>query len=51
MAARLASPLFRFQFTVVTLRRSLIRIYFGINEASLLRHDITAMLVVPSPLS
>ena len=34
-----------------TLRRSLIRIWFGINEASLRRHEIKPILVDLSPLS
>ena len=51
--ALLASPLFWFKITVVTLhrRRTLTRTQFGINGASLRRHDeITPILIAPCPL-
>ena len=52
----LASPLFRFQIIVATLRICLIRTRYtvsklGISEASQRRHEITPILVAPFPLS
>ena len=38
-------------FQIVAWSRNLIRIQFGTNEASLLRHEIVPILVVPSLLS
>ena len=44
---------FRGHTAVVTLRHSLIRtrVWFGVNEASLLRHEITPIFIVSPPLS
>ena len=42
---------FLFQITVETARRRLIRIYFGINKASLLWPEVTPIRVDPSLVS
>ena len=43
--------LFFFETAVVTFRRRLTRTYFGINEASLLPHELTPIRVDPSLIS
>ena len=47
--ALLASPVLRSKIPAVTFRRRFNSYMFGITEASLLRHEITPILVFPVP--